>query len=393
MPKDDGEQESVEDDDEEDDEYVGGDVGTVEEDFQFVKDFLMQQNNLKVLEVRNGNFFKTPFLPDNIQLTELDLFIPHLSLHQMENMLTFVKTQNYIEQCLFNILAYTNRITKMMQTLYHIVQLPTLKSLSVVFYEGEMSTQWSSVNQVVNTNLHTLQLKPCIMGKSDLKPFIAQSVQMFPNVKVLDLSFGCGCDDFSTSAFAPISSLKKLEKLFMSHGKSRYLTSIKIPSLKELKMCALLKSRQIDWDSFLDKHPSLEAVEVQMCMDNRVKLAHKLASSLLKKLKRLENLHICTLHDLVTPAETESLDKLVEKHPTLQARFFNFCGKAPYEKVVEVVNVWDRPRHWFNAPKRNGKNRAILKSIKSLKIFFIFLASLIGAGLMVLWILIWIFVR
>ena len=79
-------------------------------DFNAVKLFVQCQKSLEFLEIRNGEFFNQPLQEaDGLQLKSVQLFIPEISTNQMTNLLSFVKTQHYIQQCLFNILPCEDR--------------------------------------------------------------------------------------------------------------------------------------------------------------------------------------------------------------------------------------------------------------------------------------------
>lgn len=311
--------------------------GTDEEnnaDFKAVIEFIQRQKNIATLEIRNGAFFEEPFqVPDEFQLVDINLFIPELTREQMSNLLSFVKTQRQIEDCVINIMPVSGHSHKLIRTLQHIIGLPSLKSLGVVFYENcTMISQFLNLS-VANSNVSKLTLVPSAMKKTTVKHFMQQVARMFPKLKSLELGLDAFERSLLSSELKPLNSLKHLEELHLDGGESCSLRGVNIPSLKEIKMNDY-DPRVENWDIFTANHPKLVSVNIQLCIDNALDVAHKLSASIIKKLPTLEILKICTCHQLMTVEETKDIAKLVKEHSSI--KLWYCCGKAEYKKELEA---------------------------------------------------------
>lgn len=289
--------------------------------FSVLGPLIIRQKNLKALEIADFRFFRNEIIAPKFQLKKLFLPMPELYPVEQMYLLKFLGTQLSLESVNFNIMT-TRPTGYFSQSFRKILETPTLRELSLVFYPNigmkEVFMEGNVNPSVTNfaINITSREFEECLDA----------AVKRFPNANTVWLNKGE--DQLTDENFLrPLNKLKNLKVLEVQHFHIRQVARVRCTKLKKLKfdpiddsICELLQ--------FVISHRDMQKMLLRLCIidEDEFEELHEFIEFTLKWCKKLKSIHFC-----ICPP-TEFLDfvriqKAVDVYA--QKRFvINFCNKT-----------------------------------------------------------------
>lgn len=239
------EEDSSEDEHLRDDIIESDDFDAMDDDsYLSCQGFLAAQVNLKKFSATEPTIFARMILNCQFQLDELTL-VMRIFFHQSQNLLTFLVGQTNIKKFTANIRAceceYPTPKENIQRVIELVLRLPSLNSVRIAFNDTSLLAFFKDLN-IVNENVKSSELVLCGL------PYYHQRVieavaRIIPKANDLNLSLDSSWFDnrYTTPlTFDPLNSLYQLKVLKLNRCKTTFLSSIKISSLRKLKLSLLL---------------------------------------------------------------------------------------------------------------------------------------------------------
>lgn len=296
--------------------------------YEIVKTFLSRQRNLKNLEIRDGNFFNTPFVDFTFQLECIELFISHLIPSQADVMSKFVRHHRHLKEVLLNCMLYSH-VTSYFECLDHFMHLESIKKLQIVFYNDSGIHNYFRDCQIVNSNIEDLYF--ALEPLNDVLKFNENIVCIFPNIMRLQMVFFGNwllSSKYNTSVLIPLNQLNRLKSIVLMPIESRFLRPLKIPSLTDIENFEITRSDSVDWKIFIINHPGIEKIIVRMSMKRSDKAGLIFVENVMKKLQKIRSITCCIMNKRLSKQAIMMLTKLAKTRRTLKK--LSMCSNKIY---------------------------------------------------------------
>lgn len=289
--------------------------------FDEIKKVLGRQSKLKILEIIRGSFFAEPFeLSANIQLQKMVLFMPWSTSTELANMHKFVTSQMELNAVVFNILSEQD--LSFNYCLDHILQLPTLKDLRLVFYDQPQMNAHFQAYRFVNTTVEDVYLG--LQGITDDHfPIIITACRIFPKVQKIHLNFdGDVLLEMPENVLTPLTEMKHIDTLTIERCISSFLReNLCIPTLKKFIGQCVVVSFVEDWVAFFRNNQAIEELRLQFSPFCDFDLAQTIESAI-TILPNLKSIRVCSREQL-TLEEQQKLKVQIENSNSLKS--VTFC--------------------------------------------------------------------
>ncbi|CRL02013.1 CLUMA_CG015155, isoform A [Clunio marinus] len=261
-------------------------------------DFLCKQRKLKTLEVFDefidsflfddftesltyNNFISSLFEIDLSELVTFQLkrFAIHYRGDHRENLSKFLKAQHELEE--LEIRKYEDNFTRFKIT-FDLMRDLRVRKLCIPL-ELIPSNSLNEVDRYVNRNVRDL----CLTGVNNNSMLFSLLLKIFPNIKTLRLEYML---EFPCDA---LTTLSRLENIYVQHFKIECLQNIKIPKFRKLEIGNLYPFVYTDWENVTKINPTIQEIVIkEISHFNTMTAIKNSIGILLRDLKQLKYLKI-----------------------------------------------------------------------------------------------------